>query len=264
MTPPAISPAADPPPPLVERLAVVRDRIAQASAKAGRDPAEVRLVGVTKTHPVATLSAALAAGISDLGENRVEEFVRKAAAVSGARWHFVGQLQSRKANQLVGLRHPDGTLLDLLIHAVDRISLIDRLQRLAAREDVVQRVLIEVNVGDDPRKGGCSVHEVEPLVAYAADRPNIAVQGLMTIPPRTPEGADPVEAARPHFARLRALRDRCQPQWPAVRELSMGMTADLEAAVEQGATMVRVGTALFGPRRTPRRPGGATPGGETL
>lgn len=225
---------------LAHRLERVRARIAEAAGEAGRDPADVRLVGVTKTHPPEVARAALDAGITDLGENRVEEAVAKAERVEGARWHFVGRLQSRKANLLVGG--------DWLVHSVDRRSLVDRLQRLAATEGVLQRVLVQVNVGDDPGKGGCPLPEAEELVAYARRRSNLRVEGLMTMPPMPAAGADPVTAARPHFARLRDLRDRLAEQHPGVRELSMGMTADLEAAVAEGATMVRVGEALFGPR----------------
>jgi pyridoxal phosphate enzyme (YggS family) len=225
---------------VAERLAAVRERIARAAASAGRSPDEVTLVGITKTHPPEVARAAVAAGLVDLGENRVDEAVAKAAVVDGARWHFVGRLQSRKANQLVGR--------GWLIHSVDRRSLVDRIARLAERDGAVQRVLVQVNVGDDPAKGGCGLGEVPELVAYARDRSSLAVEGLMTVPPLPPEGADPTAAARPHFARLRELRDELRTEAPEVRELSMGMTADLEAAVAEGATLVRVGTALFGSR----------------
>lgn len=223
-----------------DALAEVRRRIAVAAAAAGRAAEDIRLIGVTKTHGPEVARAALEAGLEDLGENRVEEAVAKAARVPGARWHFVGQLQSRKANALVG----DGWL----IHSVDRRSLVDRLQRLAATAGVEQRVLIQVNVGDDPAKGGCGLDEAGDLVAYARARPNLGVEGLMTVPPLPADGEAPDAAARPHFARLRELRDRLVADAPEVRHLSMGMTADLEAAITEGATMVRVGTALFGPR----------------
>jgi PLP dependent protein len=225
---------------LARRLAAVHDRIERAAAAAGRDPSEVTLVGITKTHPPVAAQRAVDLGVVDLGENRVEEAVAKAERVSGARWHFVGRLQSRKANLLVGR--------DWLIHSVDRRSLVDRLQRLAEELEVTQRLLVQVNVGDDPAKGGCGMDEVDDLVAYARARPNLAVEGLMTMPPLPPEGADPVSAARPYFARLREVRDRLEREAPEVRELSMGMTADLEAAVAEGATLVRIGTALFGER----------------
>ena len=233
---------------LAERWEAVRTRIRAAAERAGRRPDAVRVVGVTKTHPPEVAQAAVDLGITDLGENRVEEFVAKREFVSGARWHFIGKLQSRKATDLVGT--------GALIHSVDRRSLVERLQRLAERDEVRVELLIQVNVGEDPRKAGCALDEVHDLVAYARSQSNLAVLGLMTMPPLPPEDADPAEAARPAFARLRALRDELwgepDPDEDAEQltegQLSMGMTADLDAAVEEGATMVRVGTALFGPR----------------
>ena len=232
-------------------LATVRARIDDAARSAGRDPATVTLVAVGKTHPPSRLAALVRAGVADLGENRVAELVAKLAiadqaevapfdALRTVRWHFIGRLQSRKARDLVGR--------DVLVHSVDRPSLVDELDSRAGRAGTPQRVLVQVNVGDDPAKGGCGLHEVDELVAYACQRPNLHVEGLMTVPPMPPEGADPVAATAPHFAALRAARDRVVSDWPDVRELSMGMTADLEAAVAEGATIVRVGTALFGPR----------------
>lgn len=242
------------------RLEVVRRRIADACDAAGRRPADVRLIGVTKTHPPEVAQALVDLGVPDLGENRVGELVAKLGRVTGARWHLVGRLQSRKSKDVVG-RH-------VLVHSVDRRSLADALSRRAAQAETLQRVLVQVNVGDDPAKGGCDVDETLDLVAYARALPNLAVEGLMTVPPLPPEGTDTTEAwgeaARPHFATLRRLRDEARNRWPEVTHLSMGMTADLEAAVLEGATMVRVGTALFGPRGhgpwTPQEPrfGGET------
>lgn len=242
----------DPDAPPEDRLAAVRDQVAEVARRAGRDPDEVRLVGVGKTHGPGTLAAMAAAGLTDLGENRVAELTAKLAvagqaeadpfrALADVHWHFIGQLQSRKARDVVGR--------NVLVHSVDRRSLVDELDQRAARAETVQRMLVQVNVGDDPAKGGCSLHEVQALVAYAHDRPNLDVEGLMTVPPQPPPGADPAAAAAPHFASLRAARDRVVADWPDVTELSMGMSADLSAAVAEGATMVRVGTALFGPRR---------------
>lgn len=217
------------------RVERVRARIAAAAAAAGRDPDDVTLVAVSKTHPPELLEAAIAAGVTDLGENRVEELVAKMPLVDGARWHFIGRLQTRAATDVVGR--------DVLIHSVGRRKLVDRIERLAADRDVTQRVLVQVNVGDDPAKGGCSLAQVDELVAYAAERPHVVVEGLMTMPPMPPPDADPNEAARPMFETLRETADRL-----GLPETSMGMTADLEAAVAAGATMVRVGTAVFGER----------------
>lgn len=220
---------------IAARLRSVRERIAAAAAAASRDVGDITLVAVSKTHPPSALRAALAAGATDLGENRVEELIAKQPLVEGARWHLVGRLQSRKANAIVGA--------DVLLHGVDRRSLVDRLERLAADRDVLQRLLVQVNVADDPAKGGCSLSEVDDLVAYAAERPHLVVEGLMTIPPLPPTGSDPNEAARPVFETLRATADRL-----GLGATSMGMSADLEAAVAAGATIVRVGTDVFGAR----------------
>ncbi|MBW3619338.1 MAG: YggS family pyridoxal phosphate-dependent enzyme [Actinobacteria bacterium] len=225
---------------MAARVADVRRRIAEACGSAGRRPADVQLIAVSKTHPPAAAQAVVDAGVVDLGENRVAEFQAKAPHVDGARWHFVGRLQSRKAKDLVGAH--------VLVHSVDRPSLADALSRRAEMAGAVQRILVQVNVGDDPAKGGCEVDGSLDLVAYARDLPNLAVEGLMTVPPLPPPGADQGEAARPHFATLRGLRDDARRRWPEVVHLSMGMSADLEAAVREGATMVRIGTALFGPR----------------
>ncbi len=225
-------------------VAAVRARIATAAQQAGRAVGDVRLVAVSKTHPPAVVEAALAAGVTDFGENRVAELVDKAAAVASdgtlPRWHHIGRLQSRKARDVVGVA--------ALIHSVDRASLADELDKRAAAAGVTQQVLVQVNVGDDPAKAGCALDETPALVAYASARDNLDVVGLMTMPPLPPVGTDPNAAARPLFARLRELRDGLHPAFPKVRELSMGMSADLEAAVAEGATMVRVGSAIFGAR----------------
>jgi pyridoxal phosphate enzyme (YggS family) len=223
------------------RVDAVRRRIEAACERAGRRASAVVLIGVTKTHPPALARALVRASVTDLGEARVGELLAKAPHVPDARWHLIGRLQSRKARQVVGEA--------VLVHSVDRRSLVDELSGRAEEAGVLQRILVQVNVGDDPAKGGCEVDGTLDLVAYARGRPNLAVEGLMTMPPLPPDDADPVEAARPHFALLRRLRDDARERWPEVTHLSMGMSADLEAAIEHGATMVRIGTALAGPRR---------------
>lgn len=244
---------------LERRAALVRSRIARAAVAVGRDPGAVTLVAVTKTHPVAVAAAALRAGLTDLGENRVDELVERAAALPGARWHLVGRLQGNKVRDAVGRA--------TVIHSVDRPGLVDAIARRAAAQGLVQAILVQVNVGDDPAKGGCRLAEAEGLVAYAREHRGVRVEGLMTVPPLPPPGVDPLLAARPHFAALRELRDRIGSA-PAPGEvpggterglhLSMGMSQDLEAAVAEGATMVRIGTALLGPRPAA---GDAPPGG---
>jgi len=221
------------------RLAAVRERIARAAQAVDRDPAEVLIVAVTKTHPVPTVRAALEAGLGDLGENRVDELVVKSSEVT-ARWHLVGRLQRNKVRDVVGRAH--------LIHSVDRPALVDAIGHHAASKGIVQDVLIQVNVGEDPAKGGCSLADVGDLVTYASLSQGVRPVGLMTVPPLPGEGVDPSEAARRPFRMLREARDTLGREHPMLEELSMGMSDDLEAAVQEGATMVRIGSALFGPR----------------
>ena len=225
---------------LEERIAQVRQRIARAAESVGRDPGGVRLIAITKTHPAELAHAALAAGLQDLGENRVDELVAKSAEVA-ARWHLVGQLQRNKVRDVVGRA--------TLIHSVDRRPLVDAIGRHAVAGGVVQDILVQVNVGDDPAKGGCRLAEVGELVSYAAGTPGLRVVGLMTVPPLPGAGSAPDDAARPLFRQLRALRDELHEQHPELVELSMGMTDDLESAVQEDATMVRIGSALFGSRQ---------------
>lgn len=234
---------------LERRLAAVRQQVARACDRVGRPASSVVIVAVGKTHDPETVQRLVDLGVRDVGENRVSELLAKQDRVEGASWHMVGRVQRRKVRDLVGRR--------VLVHSVDRPELADAFSRRAATAGVLQRVLVQVNVGDDPAKGGVASDEALDLVAYARSRPHLSVEGLMTIPPLAPEHADAGEAVRPLFAELRRLRDRARQQWPEVIHLSMGMTADLEAAVEEGATMVRVGRALFGPRHEgPWRPAG--------
>lgn len=232
---------------LERNLAAVRSRIAASARRAERREHDILLIGVTKTHPPELAQAAVDAGLVDLGENRVQELVAKRERVRGPRWHLIGQLQRNKVRDVVGRQ--------VLIHSVDRPNLAESLSRRAEQVEALQRVLVQVNVGDDPAKGGCEVGGTLDLVAYARGLPNLAVEGLMTIPPLPPAGVDPAEFAQPHFATLRELRDQARAEFPEVVHLSMGMSADLEAAVAEGATMVRIGTALFGTREDgPWRP----------
>ena len=218
------------------RLEAARRRIRTAARRAGRRPGAVTLVAVTKGHGPDKARAALAAGQVDLGESRAQELASKRAAVGvGVRWHFVGRLQRNKVRDVVGAVS--------LIHSVDRLTLAERIAAEARRGGGVQRVLVQVNAGDDPAKAGCRLADAPRLVAAVRAMPGIACEGLMTIPPRD---QDP----RPVFARLRTLRDELRAEFPEVQHLSMGMSGDVEAAVEEGATIVRLGEALFGPRTT--------------
>jgi PLP dependent protein len=217
-------------PRLEASLARVRERIEDSCARSGRRPDEVRLVGVTKGLPAAMAAAAARAGLSDLGENYVQELATKRAAAAGVRWHFLGRLQHNKVGKVLDLAE--------VVHTLEPGRAVDRLARLAGSRAAQPECLVEVDftgrrVGVDPDGLTSFVEELRQA--------GIAVRGLMTVAP--PEG-DP----RPWFAELRRRRDGVVRDFPEVRELSMGMSADLEAGVEEGATMVRVGTAIFGPR----------------
>jgi pyridoxal phosphate enzyme (YggS family) len=204
------------------RVVEVRDRIATAAARAGRDPGAITLVAATKTVDVARVQQVVDAGVVDIGENRAQELVAK-TAVEGARWHFLGQLQRNKVRQLapwVGCWQ-----------SVDRAELGAEIARRAPGA----RVLVEVNVGEETQKGGCAPAAV-PALVDALRTDGLDVAGLMTVPPHDD---DP----RRWFAQLRE-----QAADLGLAELSMGMTDDFELAIEEGATMVRVGRALFGPR----------------
>jgi len=229
---------------IAQRLADVRARIESAAAAAGRDPDAPRLVAVTKTHPVELAQAAVQLGLEDLAENRVAELVVKHAAVA-ARWHLVGPLQRNKVREAVGVAH--------LIHAVDRSALVDAIGRHATARGLVQDILIQVNVGEDPAKSGCRLSDAEGLVSYAVGTPGVRVRGLMTVPPLPPDGSGQEDFTRLLFRRLREIRDRVRQDHPDVKELSMGMSGDLESAVQEGATMIRIGSALFGPREAVTR-----------
>lgn len=224
-------------------LARVRGRVARAALRVGREPAEVCLVGVGKGFAVPDLEQAVAVGLADLGENRVQEALPKVAALPGVRWHLIGQLQRNKARAVVGRF--------ALIHSVDRPELAESLARAAEDARRTQDVLVQVNVLSRPGQGGVPPQDAEALVIRIRDLGPLRVRGLMTIAPLV---EDP-EAVRMVFRSLRVLRDRLQVRLGVVLpELSMGMSGDLEAAVEEGATLVRVGRAIFGAR--PAGPGG--------
>jgi pyridoxal phosphate enzyme (YggS family) len=220
-----------------ERLAKVSRRIEAAANRSGRAASSVTLVAVSKTMPVEVIRGAVAAGVTILGENRVQEARDKIAALPGvAQWHLIGHLQTNKAKLAVGLFDR--------IHSLDSIRLAHELDRHAAEAGRRLRCLIEVNVGGEDQKSGASEEEVRPLLDAAARLPHIVVEGLMAIPPFL---SNP-EAVRPYFRRLRAVRDALAAEGFALPDLSMGMSHDFEVAIEEGATLVRIGTAIFGPR----------------
>jgi pyridoxal phosphate enzyme (YggS family) len=224
-------------PDIAARWAAVTARVGAACARAGRDPASVTIVAVSKLHPASAVVAAIAAGVTDVGENYAQELVAKAAEVAAAgsapRWHFIGRLQRNKAKLVAGKV--------ALVHAVDSVELGAELGKRAAAIGAVQPVLVAVNLGGEATKTGVEPETAADLVADLRAVAGIRVDGLMTMPPP----ADDPEASRPHFGALRALRDRIGGALPV---LSMGMSGDFEVAIAEGATHVRIGTAIFGER----------------
>ena len=234
----------------VDRLRVARltvdGRIAAACARSGRNPLDVALVAVSKTVPAERLRAAIAAGLTTLGENRVQEAEAKAGDVDGATWHLVGPLQKNKARRALEVF--------TMIQSVDSPGLAERLDRIAAevRPDGRVPVLLQVNVDEDPSKTGFRSSDLAASLGGILDLPRLDVRGLMTIG----QQAATAEDARPTFAGLRELAARLREREPRLgAELSMGMTDDFEVAVEEGATIVRVGRALFGERPHDHGPG---------
>lgn len=219
---------------IAERWREVRERVDAACARAGRSPGEVTIIAVSKTQPAASIREAAAAGATDFGESYAQEFVGKRGECGDVRWHFIGRLQSNKAKLVAGQVS--------LVHAVDSESLARELGKRAAQ---VQPVLLSINAAGEDTKGGVTADTAEAIARAVVAVPNVRLDGLMTMPPPS----DDPEASRPYFEALRALRDRLatalgQP----LPVLSMGMSDDFEVAIGCGATHVRIGTAIFGPR----------------
>lgn len=226
-------------PEIAERAARLRSRLAAAAQRAGRDPAAVRIVAVTKTWPVEVCRAALEAGLPMLGENRVQEALPKVDALPDATWHLVGRLQSNKARVATGVF--------AWIHSIDSASLLRRIDVAAHDGGHAPRLLLQVNVTGEPQKAGLPPGALDDPELHAAigELRHAHLVGLMTI---ARQGVDP----RPAFARLRALRDALEQRLGiGLPELSMGMSDDADVAVEEGASLVRIGTALFGSRNPP-------------
>ncbi len=223
---------------IATRLTDVRRRLEEATAQAGRPAGSVQLLAVSKNKPPEAIRAAYAAGQRAFGENYAQELAQKAEALRDLpdiEWHFIGRLQRNKARQVVQAART--------VHTVDRPELAAELGKRASAAGIRLRVLVEVNVSGEASKGGCPPEALGSVLAAIRAEPSLTAVGLMTIPPDTP---DP-EGARPFFAALRALRDR-EGGAAALPELSMGMTHDFPVAVAEGATIVRVGTAIFGAR----------------
>jgi len=228
---------------MVERLAGLRERIAASAAAVGRDPSSIELVAVSKRHPAAAVAAVCRAGVMDVGENYAQEMVAKMDALAGEpacaslRWHFIGRLQRNKARLVVGRA--------ALIHAVDSIELAREIARRAGDAGCApQPILLAVSSAGEVQKTGALPAELPALLAGVGELEALDCRGLMTMPP-WPERP---EDSRPYYRSLRQLRDRLATPGRPLPILSMGTTGDLEVAVEEGATLVRVGTAIFGPR----------------
>jgi pyridoxal phosphate enzyme (YggS family) len=220
---------------IASRIAAVRSRIDAACERAGRDPADVLLIGVSKTQPIEVLREAVEAGLTDLGENRAREFVDKAVAAAGfpvpPAWHFIGHLQRNKVREV--LPHVD------VLHSVDSPRLVEEIARRIPPKRAPLDCYLEVNVAREARKEGVTPLDLPALLQAASESPALRVLGLMTVAPRVTSPED----ARPVF---RALRDLTRAH--GLAGLSMGMTEDFEVAIEEGATAIRVGRALFGDR----------------
>ena len=225
---------------IAENIQEVRQRIAAAAEAAGRDPSEIILVGASKMNDAGACREAIAAGIDALGENRVQELLGKyeQSAYEGAPLHFIGHLQRNKVRQIVGKV--------VLIQSVGSLELLDEIEKCAAKQELVQDILLEVNIGGEESKSGFAPEDILPAAEAALTRPHIRVQGLMTIPPVETEPGGNI----PYFEKVRELYvDMNQKMFHnELKYLSMGMSGDFEEAIRAGATMVRVGTAIFGAR----------------
>jgi len=227
---------------IAENLERVREQITQAAAKAGRPVNEIELVAITKTHPAEKVREAVEAGHTVFGESRIQEARAKIPELpSNLHWHFVGHLQKNK------IRH--ALRLFELFHGVDSLALAQEMNRIAAEEGMHPRILLEINVAEEGSKFGFKPESLRAEMESLLTLPRLSIEGLMCIPPL----ADEAGASRKYFVQLRELRDSLEKEFGlTLPHLSMGMTNDFPVAVEEGATLVRVGTAIFGER--PRRP----------
>ena len=226
---------------LKSNITKVRERIDKAAARVGRDPSEVNLVAVSKRVDPERIQEALSIGISTFGENYAQEFrdkqkIFESESNKKINWHFIGQIQKNKVKYIVGKVE--------LIHSLDSLSVAHELNKRALRLEVKVPVLVEVDTGGEESKGGISPSQLGEFIAELNLLPALDIQGLMTMPPYFED----VELARPYFKKLRETRDTLITTFPGLKELSMGMSGDFEIAIEEGATIVRVGTAIFGKR----------------
>ena len=225
---------------IAENIAKIRQRITAACERSERNPDNVHLIAVSKVKPASDIDAAFAAGQRLFGESYVQEFRDKSPEVQSAvEWHFIGGLQSNKVKYLRGKV--------AMIHSVDRLSLAEEISRQWQKIDANCKILLQVNIGEEGQKSGSAPAELEHLVRSVAALPNLQICGLMCLPPYCADA----EEVRPYFRRMRELAeqiDQLRIEGVSMTELSMGMSGDFEVAVEEGATLVRVGTAIFGER----------------
>lgn len=219
-----------------ENIARIRANIEQAAVIAGHTVQDITLVAVSKYVDVQRIEQAVQAGQVDFGENRAQELRDKYPLFPQCRWHFIGQLQTNKVKYIVGKA--------CLIQSVDRPAVLEEIQRLSQRQDIVQDILIEVNIAGEAAKAGVEPESLLPLLEQCRDLPNIRPRGLMVIPP-----AGPAEGCRQWFASARQLYEKAREQGFSLNILSMGMSQDYDVAIEEGATMVRVGSSIFGARQ---------------
>jgi len=223
-----------------QRLESILERIQRACERAGRNPKEVKLLGASKTVPPEKIREFYNCGLKVFGENRVQEFLKKYETLQDLEieWHFIGYLQTNKVKYLINKV--------VLIHSLDRKALADEIQKRAQSAGITQDVLIEVNLGGEETKAGIEPENLKELFEYTLSLPNIRVLGLMCIPPYL----ENPEEVRPYFRKLRELKEELEKEFSLkLPHLSMGMSHDFEVAIEEGATIVRIGTALFGERR---------------
>ncbi|HCZ11968.1 MAG TPA: YggS family pyridoxal phosphate-dependent enzyme [Nitrospiraceae bacterium] len=228
---------------MIESASIILKKMSHAAMRAGRCPSEIKLIAVTKTVSTEAVKEAVNAGLRIFGENRVQEAQKKISdlrfEISNSRieWHLIGHLQKNKAKYAV-------QLFDL-IHTVDSIDLAEELNRQAGKAGKIQRILIQVKLSEEETKHGVPEKDLMPLLEKIKGLRNLKLEGLMTMPPYFEDA----EKARPYFKRLREIRDEADKKGYRLPELSMGMSGDFEVAIEEGATMVRIGTAIFGERK---------------
>ncbi len=225
---------------LSERISSIFKKITYAALRVGRNPESIKLIAVTKGQPIDKIIKAADLGLRIFGENRVQEAREKVAQIKGfnLQWHMIGHLQTNKVKEAVRIF--------TLIHSLDSEKLAIKIDNEAKKIDKIQRVLIEVKLSEEESKFGVKEEELEKFIDAIVNLKHIKIEGLMTIPPYFENPED----VRPYFRRLRQLRDSLSEKYPFLSELSMGMSHDFEIAIEEGATMVRIGTALFGQRIT--------------